>query len=103
MFLIVNNNDKLELMKVIMLYRPNSEHARGVESFLHDLLRQHNVTERNVRQINVDTREGISLCSIYDIMSYPSIVVTTDEGGFIKSWDGTVPLMDELMSYAYSP
>jgi len=88
-------------MKVIMLYRPNSEHARAVESFLRDLLRQHDVSERYLRQVNVDTREGISLCSIYDIMTYPSVVVTTDEGGFIKSWEGTLPLMDELMSYAY--
>jgi hypothetical protein len=90
-------------MKVIMLYRPGSEHASGVEAFLRDLLRQHDITDRNIRQINVDSREGISLCSIYDIMSYPGVVVTTDEGGFIKSWEGTVPLMGELMSYAYSP
>jgi hypothetical protein len=90
-------------MKVLVLYRPNSEHARRVEEFLHDLQQQHDVDPRNIQTINVDTREGITLASLYDAMSTPAIVVTDDFGGYIQSWVGSeLPLMRDVASYTFS-
>ena len=50
----------------------------------------------------MDSREGISLASIYDIMAFPAILVTADDGRYIKHWAGDLPLMSEVMSYAFS-
>ena len=80
----------------------NSEHASKTEGFIRDLQRMHDIEERNLQIVNIDTREGMTLASLYDIMAYPAIVVTSDVGGFIKSWQGQLPLMDELMSYAFN-
>lgn len=85
-----------------MLYRPDSEHARRVEEFLHDLQRQHTVDERHLQVIDIDSREGIATSSIYDIMSHPAVVVVDDDGSYVKSWDGgNLPLLDEVIGYTF--
>lgn len=90
-------------MKVLVFYRPNSEHARKVEEFVHDLQRQHNVDERHLTIYDIDSREGSAMASLYDLMSYPSLVVVGDDGAFVKSWvDGSLPLMDEVVSYTFT-
>jgi thiol-disulfide isomerase/thioredoxin len=90
-------------MKVLVFYRPNSEHARAVEEFLHDLQRQHDVDERHLTIYNVDSREGSSMASLYDIMAYPTFMVVGDDGGFVKGWDsGNLPMMDEIVSYTFT-
>jgi len=87
---------------VIVLYRPNSEHARRVEDFLRDLQAQHDVSPRSLKIIDVDSRDGIATSSIYDIMSSPAIVVTDNFGGYIQSWVGEqLPLMRDVAAYAY--
>ena len=87
-------------MKVVILYRPNSEHARLVEEFIHDYKYRHADTKLEV--VNIDTREGASMASLYDIMQYPSIIVAKDDGSPQKIWQGdTLPLMNEVVSYAH--
>lgn len=90
-------------MKVLVFYRPNSEHARQVETFVQDLQRQHNVDDRHLVIHNVDTREGAAMCSLYDVMAYPSFVVVDEYGSFVKGWtDGRLPLMDEIVAYTFA-
>jgi hypothetical protein len=90
-------------MKVLVFYRPNSEHARSVEEFLRDLQRQHDVDERHLAVYDVDSREGAAMASLYDIMAYPSFLVVGDDGAFVKGWDnGNFPLMDEVVSYTFA-
>lgn len=89
-------------MKILILYRPDSEHAREVETFAEDFQRQH-VALRKVELLSVNTRDGASTASLYDIMAYPSVLVLSDDGSLIASWIGTpLPLMDEVAGYAYS-
>jgi thioredoxin-related protein len=88
-------------MKVLVLYRPNSEHARTVEIFLHDLQKQHDVDQSSLQILDVDSREGIELARIYDIMSTPAIVVTDNSGGYVYSWVGEeLPLMRDVAAYS---
>ncbi|QQS19281.1 hypothetical protein IPL85_03260 [Candidatus Saccharibacteria bacterium] len=88
-------------MKVFVLYKPNTEHARKVEEFLHDLRRQHDVDQSSLQTIDVDSREGIELSKIYDIMMTPAIVVTDNAGGYIHSWVGAeLPLMRDVAAYS---
>lgn len=89
-------------MRMLVFYRPDSEHARLTEEFLRDLQRQHDVSPKGIQSISIDTREGASLASLYDVISYPGIVVVDDNGGYIKSWSGELPLMDELVGYTFT-
>ncbi len=86
-------------MKVLVLYRPNSEHARLVEEFIHEYQRQEG--DRQIEVLNIDSREGIATASLYDIMQYPAILALQPDGSAQRAWIGeTLPLMDEVASYA---
>lgn len=86
-------------MKVLVLYRPDSEHGRQVEEFIHDFQERHG--SHRLEIMNIDSRDGIATATLYDIMEYPAILVIQDDGMIQKSWAGSsLPLMDEVASYA---
>ena len=85
-------------MKVLILYRPNSEHARRIEEFIHDYQNRHEGDRLEI--LDIDSREGIAAASLYDIMQYPAIVVTRQDGSVQQAWQGDLPLMSEVASYA---
>jgi hypothetical protein len=88
-------------MKVLLVYRPNSEYATHVEEFVREF--EHRDSSRHVELIDVDSKEGINIVSLYDIVQYPALLVLTDDGKMVQMWTGTeLPLMDELASYASS-
>lgn len=83
-------------MKVLVLYRPNSEHARSVETFLHDFEHQY-AKDVPVEVLSLDTRDGASTASLYDIVQYPGVLVVDSFGSVVRSWQGeTLPLMSEV-------
>lgn len=85
------------VMKVVVLYRPNSEHSRLVEDFANDLSRRYSA---RIDLISLDTRDGASTASLYDIMQYPAVLALTNDGQLIKDWQGTsLPLMNEVSYY----
>ena len=86
-------------MKVVVLYRPKSEHARRVEEFARDLEK---VGADKIELVNVDTRDGISTASLYDVMSYPTVLVLQNDGQLIKDWGGTtMPLVNDVSFYTH--
>ena len=86
-------------MKVLVLYRPNSEHGRLIEDFIHDYQQRHQPAHLEV--LSIDTREGSATATLYDIMQYPAILIVQADGGVQKVWQGdTLPLMDEVAAYA---
>lgn len=86
-------------MKVVILYRPNSEHGRLVEAFAHDFTRAH--PTRKVELLNIDTKEGSALASLYDMMQLPAILALAQDGQLLNSWQGEqLPLMNEVAYYA---
>lgn len=89
-------------MKLLVFYRQNSEEARTVEEYLHDLVRMHDIREQDIKIMDPNTREGSTEASLYDVLSYPGIVATDNYGGYIYSWSGGLPLMDELIGYTMS-
>lgn len=86
-------------MKVVVLYRPNSEHERSVEEFVHDLeYRSH--SQRKVELVSLDTRDGSAMASLYDVVQYPAILALQDNGQLLKDWQGTtMPLVNEVSYY----
>ena len=86
-------------MKVLVLYRSHSEHARTVEDYMHDFQRRYNTAKVELQ--DVDTREGDSVASLYDVVQYPSILIVQTDGYLQHSWAGDpLPLMDEVAAYA---
>lgn len=89
-------------MKVLVSYRPKSEYARSVEEFTHGLQTQHGLDERQLQVVDYDSREGMALASMYDIMGQPIVLVTNDDGSYVKHWEGTdLPLMSEVAGYVF--
>lgn len=88
-------------MKVVVLYRPNSEHGRIVEEFIHEFQIRHR--DERLEVLNIDTRDGSATASLYDVMQYPAILILQTDGYVQKSWEGTqLPLMDEVVAYAHA-
>jgi len=87
-------------MKVLILYRPNSEHGRGIEEFIHEYQRRHQADR--VEVLSIDTREGSATATLYDVMQYPAILILETDGYVQKIWQGdSLPMMDEVASYAH--
>lgn len=85
-------------MKLIILYRPQSEHARAVQTFVHDFKYQHDANR--VELVDADTSEGIATASLYDLMTLPAMLAVRDDGTVLQVWQGEMlPLMDEVASY----
>jgi hypothetical protein len=90
-------------MKVLVLYRPNSEFARRVEEFVHNLKTRNDLDDRHLEVMDIDSREGAATASLYDVMTHPSVVVVGDDGSYVKSWEGgDLPLLDEVAGYTFS-
>jgi len=88
-------------MKVVLLYRPNSEHSRKVEDFARDFTRFNR--DRRLDLVSLDTREGAATAAIYDVMQYPAVLALSDDGGVLRNWQGDqLPLMNELAYYAHN-
>ena len=90
-------------MKVLILYRPNSEYATRVEAFVRDFEHQHDMGSKNIELISVDTRDGAATASLYDIWSFPAILAVDMDGRVLNVWEGPdLPLMDEVAGYIRS-
>ena len=88
-------------MKVLVLYRPNSEHGRLIEEFIHDYKVRYQDTPMEV--LNIDTREGSATATLYDVLQYPAILVLQTNGSVQKIWEGSaLPRFDDVASYMYN-
>ena len=86
-------------MKVVVIYRPNSEHGRITEEFIHDFQRRYPL--QKIEALNIDSRDGNAMATLYDIMQYPGIMVLQTDGQIEKSWEGEIlPRIDEVAGYA---
>ena len=86
-------------MRLLVLYRPNSEHGRKIEEFVHEYQRRHQAG--HLELLNIDTRDGSATATLYDIVQYPAILTLQNDGSVQKIWQGTeLPLMEEVASYA---
>lgn len=88
-------------MKVLILYRPNSEHARKIEQYCRDFVGRDK--GRKVDLVNIDTIEGSHLAELYAVTRYPAVVASANDGTMLHLWQGDTevpPLMSELAYYA---
>lgn len=88
-------------MKLIILYRPNSEHALSVEKYCEDLKRDFH--EINIDILDVDSIEGSEKMKNFGLMSVPVFIVARDDDQIQNIWQGSnLPSKDELAGYLIS-
>jgi hypothetical protein len=84
-------------MKVVVIYKSQSEHGTAVEDYLRDFLRQ---TGKELETLNPESKEGIDLCQVYDIVEYPTMIALSDDGLLQNSWRGLpLPTITEVSYY----
>ena len=84
-------------MKAVIIYKAQSDHARAVEDYLRDFLRQ---TGSELETLDPDSKDGATTCRTYDIVEYPTIIALSDGGLLQNSWRGLpLPTISELSYY----
>ena len=84
-------------MRVVMIWRDESDYGRTVAEWLHDCERRIGVAPESV---SPDEPEGESLCKSYDIVEYPSMIALDNEGKMIQMWRGRdLPRIDDVSYY----
>lgn len=84
-------------MKVVVVYKQDSEHARAVIDWLRDFERQ---TGKQLEEVDPDSRAGASLCRVYDVVEYPTLLAIDDNSQLQNMWRGTMlPTISEVSYY----
>jgi hypothetical protein len=88
-------------VKLLILYRPHSEHETEVEAFVRDFQRRYDIG-RKLELVSLNTRDGAATASLYDVVAYPAIMVLNHDGSVLFESQGMpLPLMDEVARYAH--
>jgi len=84
-------------MKIIALFRPNTDHERTVLDYQRDF-EQH--TGKKIELVSLDTIDGDSMAKLYDVVNYPAILAITDTGILKELWQSEhLPLMNDVQAY----
>lgn len=84
-------------MKVVVVYKDQSDHARTVIDYMRDVNRQ---TGHDIEIIDPETRDGAGFCRTYDIVEYPTMIALDDTGRVQHMWRGLpLPTISEVSYY----
>lgn len=84
-------------MKVIIIYKDNSDHTRDVLDYLRDFEKQ---TGHKLQTLDPDTPEGEQFCRAYDIVEYPTVIAISDDSVMQNTWRGLpLPTISEVSYY----
>lgn len=84
-------------MKLVVLYRSNTEQERSVLEFEHDY---NHLTGHSLILYDLNTRDGTAMASLYDVVSHPAVLALAGDGQLLQMWQGDMlPLMNEVMYY----
>ena len=85
-------------MKVVILYKPISELASSVEAYAREFERE---TGRQLTLLNFESKEGIALAGVHDIVRQPVLLALRDSSELIEEWldRDSWPTMSQLSAY----
>ena len=84
-------------MRVVVLYKQQTDTTRQVEEFMADFYRQ---TGRQLESIDPESPDGVSFCTAYDILEFPSLIAISDNGQLQNYWSGLpLPTISEVSYY----
>ena len=85
-------------MKIVAIYKEESDHAREMREYLDEFERRTGFT---IEVRDPEVRENEFFLRAYDIVEYPTILAIEDDGRMLQMWRGRpLPLMDEVSYYA---
>ena len=86
-------------MKVIVLHKTNSEVDTRVQGYLKEF---QNRTGKTLEVVDPDSRAGVEIARLHDILQFPAILVTEEGGEFVQAWTEFEkwPTISELSYYA---
>lgn len=84
-------------MRVVVVYKDNTEFTRTIDDYLRDFTRQ---TGSELETLDPETPDGASFCRTYDIVEYPTIIALSDDGNLQQLWRGLpLPTISEVSYY----
>ncbi|MGV9002324.1 MAG: hypothetical protein ACOH18_05220 [Candidatus Saccharimonadaceae bacterium] len=84
-------------MRVVVVYKQQTDYTRQVEDWLADFKRQ---TARDLDTLDPESLLGLSFCETYDVVEYPSIIALSDDGQMQNFWRGLpLPTLSEVSYY----
>jgi len=84
-------------MRVVVVYKDNTDYSRTILDFLRDFERQ---TGHPLDTINPESSEGTQFCEAYDIVEYPTIIALSDDSVMQNIWRGLpLPTISEVSYY----
>jgi hypothetical protein len=84
-------------MKVVIVYKDESDSARTVTDFLRDFERQ---TSHVIETLDPESPDGEQFCRAYDIVEYPTVVAVSDDSVMQNMWRGLpLPTISEVSYY----
>ena len=84
-------------MRVVAIWRDNTDYSRTMIEWLEDFKRR---TGHEPESVSPDSPDGESLCRLYDIVEYPSIIALDNDGKQLQIWRGTMlPRIDDVNYY----
>jgi len=85
-------------MRVVVVFRDNTDYARDVLTFLRDFEHQ---TGRKLETKDPDDLQGEMFCRAYDIVEYPTVIAISDSGVMQNTWRGLpLPTISEVSYYS---
>lgn len=85
-------------MKVVVVYKDESDHAREVIDYMRDFEHQ---TGHKIEVIDPDTPAGDSFCRAYGVVEYPTVLALSDDSQMQSMWRGRpLPTIHEVSYYA---
>lgn len=86
-------------MKIIAIYREESDHAREVIDFIRDFEKRIGF---DIEVRDPDHRDNQFFLQAYDIVEYPTIIAIENDGRMLQMWRGRpLPRIDEVSYYAH--
>lgn len=84
-------------MRVVIVYKNESDHARDVLDYLRDFERQ---TGHKIDTLEPESPDGIQFCQAYDILEYPTVIALSDDSHMQNIWSGLpLPTISEVSFY----
>lgn len=84
-------------MRVVAIYNEERDYTREVLDYLRDFERQ---TGHTIESLDPDSPEGMHFCRTYDIVEYPTLIATSDDGAMQNMWRGLpLPTISEVSFY----
>lgn len=84
-------------MRVVVVFKENTDYAREVLDYLRDF---ENQTGRTLETLDPESPAGVDFTRAYDLLQFPSLIALSDDGQLQNLWQGRpLPTISEVSYY----